>query len=279
MIKLGSARERLENRLKELGIVAKKSLGQNFLVSDLVIQKIIQAVHDLNPDKMIEIGPGPGALTDFLISFEKPLQLIELDRQVAKYWRDRDLPVIEEDALRLSWQQFETIEKLVLVSNLPYQISSSIVIDRSVDPCGVKAMVLMFQKEVAQRIRAQEQAEQYGLLSVIAQNFWKIETVTDAGPRDFDPAPKVASRVLKFVRIESQCEHPQRFLTFAKVAFAQRRKLLKANLRGLPTDFAYTEEKLLSWVQQNGYKETLRVEELSPQKMMSLYEHFNHSRK
>jgi 16S rRNA (adenine1518-N6/adenine1519-N6)-dimethyltransferase len=279
MIQLPSARDRLENRLKELGIVAKKSLGQNFLVSDLVIQKIIQAAVDLKPDRMIEVGPGPGALTDYLVNFEKPLQLIELDRNVAHYWRERGFSVIEEDALRLNWQQFITDENLILVSNLPYQISSSIVIDRSVDPSGVKAMVLMFQKEVAQRIRASEQSDQYGLLSVIAQNFWKIETVTDAGPRDFDPAPKVASRVLKFIRRESHCLEPNRFLTFAKVAFAQRRKLLKANLRGLPADFQYTEEKLLSWVQQNGYKETLRAEELSPQKMMSLYEHFNHSRK
>lgn len=279
MSQLASARQRLEARLKDIGIVAKKSLGQNFLISDLVIAKIIQVAKDLQPERMIEIGPGPGALTDYLRLLEKPMTLIELDRQVAQFWREQGMTVIEEDALRLDWQQLQQGDRLILVSNLPYQISSSIVIDRSIDPCGVQAMVLMFQKEVAQRIRASAQTDQYGLLSVIAQNFWKIETVTDAGPRDFDPPPKVASRVLKFTRLEKTCDRPQNFLTFAKVSFAQRRKLLKANLRALPQEFQYTEEKLLSWLEQNGYKETVRAEELSPQKMMSLYEYFDHSRK
>ncbi len=94
-------------------------------------------------------------------------------------------------------------------------------------------MVLMFQKEVAQRIRAAAQSEHYGLLSVIAQTFWKMEVVTEAGPRDFSPSPKVASRVLAFSRLSGEIQNRSAFLKFVKAAFAQRRKLLKKNLADL----------------------------------------------
>lgn len=268
------SRERLEQTLQELGILAKKSLGQNFLVSDLVIERIINQVKEFKPEVLVEVGPGPGALTYFLRQMEVPLTLIELDRVIAAYWREQNIPVIEEDALRLNWSQFYSDKKVVFVSNLPYQISSSIVIDRSLEDKGVEHMVLMFQKEVAQRIRAPAQSEHYGLLSVIAQTFWKTWMVTEAGPRDFSPPPRVASRVLGFSRIESEVKNRQAFLTFVKAAFAQRRKLLKKNLSGLLSQKKLTEEQLVGWITEMGFKETARAEELSPAQFVRLYKNF-----
>ncbi|MFS4458371.1 16S rRNA (adenine(1518)-N(6)/adenine(1519)-N(6))-dimethyltransferase RsmA [Bdellovibrio sp. HCB2-146] len=271
---MSEARQRLMVALEELGILAKKSLGQNFLVSDIVIEKIINQVREFQPEKMIEVGPGPGALTFFLQQMNVPLQLIELDSVIAEYWRNKGLPVLEEDALRLDWTQFYDDKKLVFVSNLPYQISSSIVVDRSLEDKGVAHMVLMFQKEVAQRIRAAASTEHYGFLSVIAQTFWKIHTVTDAGPRDFDPPPKVASRVLAFTRIETEVKNRKAFLNLVKLAYAQRRKLLKKNLAGLLSQRKLTEEQLVQWLKELGHKETARAEELSPADFVRLYKHF-----
>jgi len=186
-----TALARLQKRLDELRILSKKSLGQNFLISDSVINKILAAVEDEKPVRVIEVGPGCGALTDLLAEKYKDLTLIELDRILAEFWRSQNFKLIEADALQMRW---DFSAEHLLVSNLPYQISSSLVIDRSLDPIQLKAMILMFQKEVAQRIRAVQQTEHYGMLSVIAQEFWVIGTVCDAGSRDFKPAPKVSSR-------------------------------------------------------------------------------------
>lgn len=271
---MSTARERLQQALEVLGVTAKKSLGQNFLVSDIVIERIIEQVKEFKPEALIEVGPGPGALTYFLKQMDVPLQLIELDRVIAAYWRDQGLPVLEEDALRLDWSQFYSDKKLVFVSNLPYQISSSIVIERSLESQGVEHMVLMFQKEVAQRIRGLARDEHYGLLSVIAQTFWKISMVTEAGARDFSPPPKVQSRVLAFTRKETIVENRKAFLTFVKNAFAQRRKLLKKNLSGLLSQKKLTEEQLIAWLAEMGFKETARAEELSPEQFVQLYKKF-----
>lgn len=267
-----SARDRLNLVQEQLKIAAKKSLGQNFLVSDVVIERIIDAVKRFEPQSLIEVGPGPGALTYFLRQMNLPLQLIELDRDMAQYWREQDLPVVEKDALRIDWAPFyHEDKKTVFVSNLPYQISSSIVIERSIENVGPQHMVLMFQREVAQRIRAVAQTDAYGLLSVIAQTFWKVETVTDAGPRDFDPPPRVASRVLAFTRRDIPFKRRKSFLNFAKAAFAQRRKLLKKNLKDLCHQKNIVDTDLVAWIQELGFKETARAEELSPDHFVKLY--------
>jgi len=272
------ARERLQAVLDSTGHAAKKSLGQNFLISDVVIDRILQEVAARKPARLIEIGPGPGALTDGLLQMGLPLTAIELDSTMAARWREKGLEVIEADALRIDWAPLTAPERTLLVSNLPYQISSSIVIERSLDDRGVGDMVLMFQKEVAQRIRAAASAPDFGLLSVIAQVFWDVVTITDAGPRDFLPPPKVASRVLAFRARAAGGLDRRAFLGFVKAAFAQRRKLLRSNLRGWMIDHGIPEEKLLAKLAAFGLKETARAEEISPARFLELYGHLDHSR-
>jgi 16S rRNA (adenine1518-N6/adenine1519-N6)-dimethyltransferase len=157
--------------------------------------------------------------------------VIELDRQFAQVWRDRGVTVIEADALKIEWGQIPLTGKKILVSNLPYQISSSLVIDRSVQPDGVWTMVLMFQKEVAQRMLARPNTESYSLVSVIAQSAWKIEKVMEISSKDFFPPPQVASQVLRFSSLGKGL--PPSYLNFVKLAFAHRRKLLIRNISGL----------------------------------------------
>jgi 16S rRNA (adenine1518-N6/adenine1519-N6)-dimethyltransferase len=261
-----TALQRLEKRMLELEFIAKKSLGQNFLVSDGVINKIIAAVVEEKPQHLIEIGPGCGALTDILVEKFKDLTLIELDRGFAEFWRTQKMNVIEADALQMHWN-FSA--EHMLVSNLPYQISSSLVIDRCLDAVSLKAMVLMFQKEVAQRIRALAQTEHYGMLSVIAQEFWSIEIVCDAGSREFKPAPKVSSRVLKFLPRKSNISDKKQYLSFVKACFQQRRRVLSTNISSLEAQ--YDKTKLNQWLAQNKKNEKIRAEELSPVEINSLF--------
>lgn len=261
-----SAFSRLENRMIELQVFAKKSLGQNFLVSDIVIERIIAAVAEMKPSQLVEIGPGCGALTDLLLEKYKNLKLIELDQSLFEFWKSQGCDVVNHDALQMEWSAYSDH---VLVSNLPYQISSSLVIERSLDKKRLPGMVLMFQKEVAQRIRAEHQTEHYGMLTIIAQEFWTITTVCDAGPRDFRPPPKVASRVLSFKPKTTNITNPGEYLTFVKIAFKQRRRILKTNLQSLGPD--YDLNLLLEWLKKNNKTEKVRAEELSVIEINSLY--------
>lgn len=225
----------LKKIMLELDLEPKRSLGQNFLISDHVIEKIILAVDQSRPASIIEVGPGLGALTRFLLKFHENLQVIELDRRLSEYWTHQGVKVIEADALQLNWNHLEFKRPITLVSNLPYQISSSLLIERSLDEIQLDCMVLMFQKEVAQRIKADSTNEAYGMLSVVAQTFWDIEFLLEASPGDFYPSPKVASRVLVFQKKKNFIEtltHKEKkhFFNFVKAAFIHPRKLIASNL-------------------------------------------------
>jgi len=276
---MSKAWDELKITLAELGIEPKRSLGQNFLVSDGVIEKIIRAagtpvpgLAPQGPSALLEIGPGPGALTRGLRGLEKPLTVIELDRKMAQYWRDQGLEVIEQDALKLDWQTLSLSAPRYLVSNLPYQISASLVIERSLDEKPFEKMVLMFQKEVAQKIRATKEQGDYGMLSVLAQTFWKIETVTDAGSGDFFPPPKVSSRVLQFVPkpspVGNSTVERTRFLKFVKACFIHPRKLMVSNLQ---EGFSIPKEKTLQIFKEQGIGEKVRAEELTLEQFHQFY--------
>lgn len=252
--------------LEELKSQPKKSLGQNFLVNPEVIRKILTKVKDLKPNKIVEIGPGLGAITEPLLELNIPIVLIELDTKFASYWREKGIKTIEADALSVNWIDLHEGNTYLLVSNLPYQISSSIVIDRSVCDDLSDKMILMFQKEVAQRITAAKSTKDYGLLSVIAQIFWKIHKVCDADPKSFYPSPNVVSRVLCFERKNLFSGNKKEFLRFVKAAFAQRRKLLIKNISAI-----FSEDKILKVFKGLSIKEKARAEELSPEELLNLF--------
>lgn len=273
---MSESQRRLMQVLEQVSSGPKKSLGQNFLISDVVIGRIVSAAKQFTFDRLIEIGPGPGSLTYFLKDLSSDFHVIELDRDWSAYWKNQGLNVIEADALRIDWQKLIQ-KKTLLVSNLPYQISSSIVIDRCLDTPSVMGMVLMFQKEVAQKIRGEPSTDNYGFLTVMAQSFWNISFVSEAGPRDFFPPPKVASRVLCFTQKpkEQIPVDPQQFLQFVKQAFMQRRKTLRSNWEGYlnqknPEMWQILIEQIKTW----GFQDKLRAEELSPDQFCLLYKTF-----
>ena len=268
-----NARDKIMNRLRELGVEPKRSLGQNFLVSDAAIQRILLA-SSASPiaGAVVEVGPGLGSLTDGLLELGRPVILIELDREFAAAWRARldetQGRVVEADALALNWKDLCLPAGSFLASNLPYQISSSLVIERSVSPCGIDRMILMFQKEVAQRLMARHRTSEYGLLTAIAQTFWDVRFVLEAGPRDFHPAPRVASRVLEFRALpDPGLADRKKFLTFAKAAFAHRRKLVARNL----ASFAASESVAQGLLALGHDPQRARAEELAPSELVALF--------
>lgn len=265
-----SAASRLKSKLSEFPFDFKKSLGQNFLVSDHVIDKILRQAKALNFKSMIEVGPGLGSLTDGLKQMTDDLTLIELDRRLAEYWQGQGLEVIEADALQWDWSKLENKNDILLVSNLPYQISSSIVIDRCAGPQSLRWMVLMFQREVAQRLVAPASSPHYGLLSVMAQLHFNIKKVVDAAPRDFQPAPKVASRVLFFERKSKLPVETSKVLKLLKQGFAQRRKKLVNNLKSLLASVGKDAGDVEEWLFAQGLTKNARAEELSPEQWLSL---------
>lgn len=266
------SKEKIFERLRELGAEPKRSLGQNFLISERAVTKIIEAAQRSKPANMIEIGPGLGSLTESLIKIDCAFQVIELDRTFAEYWISRGVKVTEADALKIEWKDLNLAAGTLLVSNLPYQISSSLVIERSVDPANVGQMILMFQKEVAQRLLAKSRTEEYGLLTVIAQTFWKMSNLIEVAPREFYPAPNVASRVVTFEWLNRELPvggSAGDYLKLVKAAFSHRRKLMLKNLvsswGGLSGDV---------WgkvFEATGIGAQSRAEELDPPTFLRLY--------
>lgn len=258
----------LKARLSEMRITPKKAFGQNFLVSQTVIDKIVSEALATEASEIVEVGPGLGALTEPLIASGRALRVIELDRELIEYWRSRQLNVIDADALKYDWELLKLRAPALLVSNLPYQISTSLVVERCFGPLNLQKMILMFQKEVAQRLMAEPRTKDYGLLSVLAQVHFKMKRLVDASPRDFHPPPKIASRVLVFERLPDP-GLGRGFLTFVKGAFAFRRKFLLKNL-GAVVDKARMSRAESVWAEM-GLSVKVRAEELSPEQFVELY--------
>ncbi|MBK9294538.1 MAG: ribosomal RNA small subunit methyltransferase A [Oligoflexia bacterium] len=225
-------KKELSEKLLQAKIVPLKSLGQNFLVNKEICEKIINKAKSLKPDFIYEIGPGLGALTSGFLDEQSKLVLVELDKGLVEYWQKQNLNIIHADALKLNWSELlkqHSSDNTLLVSNLPYSIAASLVIELSELSPTFKFMVLMFQKEVALRILAKVRDEDYGFLTVVANTFWRIEKLIDAGPQDFYPVPHVGSRVLCFTKQDTSIDK-SKFINFVKLSFSQRRKYLIKNL-------------------------------------------------
>ena len=223
---------------------ARRRFGQNFLVDTNVIERIIACIDPAPDDHVIEIGPGLGALTRPLLTVLDRLDAVELDRDVIPELRKIDqsdkLHIHSTDVLKFDFTAFRGLnfndDKLRLVGNLPYNISTPILF-HLVEHIGVvQDMHFMLQKEVVERIDAETGSHDYSRLSVMMQLFFNIKPLFTVGPRCFRPAPRVDSAVLRLTpRPEVQIS-PQEldgFSALVKQAFSQRRKTLRNTLRGL----------------------------------------------
>lgn len=214
---------------------ARKRFGQNFLNDDFWINKIAEAVAPEKGQKIIEIGPGQAALTKELIAGAGHIFCVEIDRDLAAWLRTKfpasELTIIEADALKFDWRTFAEEEKIRVVGNLPYNISSPLLFKLSEISDRVIDQHFMLQKEVVDRMVALPGTKAYGRLSVMLQRKYRMIKLFDVPPEAFTPAPKVVSSVVRMIPIADPLpvdEHM--FHQVVAAAFAMRRKTLKNNL-------------------------------------------------
>jgi len=216
----------------------RKRFGQNFLHDQHVLDRIVAAAALQETDRVLEIGPGPGALTSRLLATGLPVLAVEIDRDLAKALEERNdvnLEVKTGDVLRFNWSELLTQPPYKLIANLPYNISSQILFKVLEHRNDFSCLVLMFQKEVGERLVATEGSRNYGILSVLMQTWFQLERVIKVPPGAFFPPPKVDSVVLRMVplskpRVDVHDEALYRKLV--KSAFAQRRKTVRNSLLG-----------------------------------------------
>ncbi len=222
--------------------IPRKRFGQHFLVDGALIESIVEQIAPKNGDAMIEIGPGLGALTLPLLARLGQITVIELDRDLAAHWRHRSqVRVIESDVLKVDFASVEYAQnaiknianqdKLRIVGNLPYNISTPILFHLLPFASLITDQHFMLQKEVIDRMVAKPCTSDYGRLSVMLQ--WRYEMVNFLAvpPEAFDPPPRVQSAVVRMIaRAEPAVLNPQLLEELVKVAFSQRRKLLRHTL-------------------------------------------------
>ncbi len=225
---------------------ARKRFGQNFLVDDNIINQIVHAVNPKPDQRVVEIGPGQGAITGLLLESVPHLQVIELDRDLvpvllAQFAKYREFKIHQHDALKFDFASLtsEAQPTLRIVGNLPYNISTPLIFRLLSLKAHIHDMHFMLQKEVVQRLVAGPGNKNYGRLSIMAQYHCAIESLFDVPPESFDPAPKVNSAVARLQPYATPpfvAQNVQNFDKFIKQAFQQRRKTLRNGLKGLVDD-------------------------------------------
>lgn len=215
----------------------KKSLGQHFLKDEAVCRRIVDELTKHPFQNLLEVGPGGGALTKYLI--ELPginFKAVELDEEKVLYLQ-QTYPVLQDKIIHQSFLDIEKPfeESFTVVGNFPYNISTQILFKILEWEGGVNCVIGMFQKEVAQRIAAKEGSKIYGVTSVLIQAFYDVEYLFDVSETSFTPPPKVMSGVIRLLPRKTALEMKSRnaFFNLVKTAFNQRRKTLRNACRGL----------------------------------------------
>ena len=247
----------------------KKNLGQHFL-TDLSIAKRIADTVDACPDiPVLEVGPGMGVMTQYIVEKPRPFKVVGIDRESVDYLNEH-FPklrenILGEDFLRMDLRQVFDGQQFVLTGNYPYDISSQIFFkmldNRDLIPCCTG----MIQREVALRMASQPGNKQYGILSVLIQAWYDVEYLFTVEPGVFNPPPKVQSAVIRMTRNKVQklgCNE-ELFKRVVKTTFNQRRKMLRVSLKQmLPADSPFFND--------NASMLTMRPEQLSIQEFVEL---------
>jgi 16S rRNA (adenine1518-N6/adenine1519-N6)-dimethyltransferase len=248
-------------------IRARKRFGQHFLHDPGVLQKIVAAVNPRAGEHIVEIGPGPGALTAQLLAAVEDIDAVEIDRDLAAALRARwpqTLRLHEGDALEFDFTQLAALRggPLRLVGNLPYNISTPLLFHFLEHRAVLADLTVMLQKEVVERMAAAPGSGDYGRLTVMLAPWFDIEHLFDVGPGAFQPPPRVWSAVARLtVLAQPRFALPASFAAVVARAFSQRRKTLRNSLRGMVSADCWDAV---------GIAATARPEELRPEQFATL---------
>lgn len=235
---------RTKEILETYGLTAKKSLGQNFIVDTNILDKIVDAGEVDKNTTVIEVGPGIGALTEQIAKRAGKVIAFEIDDRLLDVLEDTLSPydnvtVLHQDVLAADLEAFKQehladVERVVVIANLPYYITTPIIIGFLESQLELDAMVLMMQKEVASRLSADPSTKAYGSLSIAVQYYMDAEVVFTVPKTVFMPQPNVESAVIRLTKKEKQevqVKDEAFFFKLARAAFVQRRKTLWNNLK------------------------------------------------
>lgn len=234
---------RTNDILKRYGLSAKKSLGQNFIIDPNIMEKMVSIAGIDDQTNVIEVGPGIGALTEFLAQRAKRVVSLEIDQRFIELLgqeidHDGRLTVVEGDALEIDLealvdQYFEPGYRLVLTANLPYYITTPILMHFLEADIPLDSITVMIQKEVADRLSAQPSTKAYGSLSIAVQYYMTVELAAVVPRNVFNPAPNVDSAIIHMEKRQNKpvlVEDEAFFFKLVRQAFVQRRKTLRNNL-------------------------------------------------
>lgn len=253
---------------------AKKSFGQNFLIDQNYVNKILSALNPQTGETIVEIGAGRGALTEKLVESGANVIAIELDRDLIplleeKFGENENFTLVETDALKIDFLRLtkDKGQKAKLVANLPYYISTAILQNLAGQRAAFSEMILMFQREVVERITAGAGNSGRGFLTVLTEAFLDVEKLFDVPPTAFRPVPKVWSAIARLTPKENvEIENEDAFRQIISAGFAQKRKTILNNLKKAPPDLREKiadAEKLLENCEIDAKRraETLTLEE------------------
>jgi 16S rRNA (adenine1518-N6/adenine1519-N6)-dimethyltransferase len=256
-------------------VKAKKHLGQHFLTDESIAKDIADALTGNGYQDVLEIGPGMGVLTKYLLQKKAKVTVMELDRESVAYLHDTfplehikldtsaaHFSVLEGDFLKKEIQEIFQKKQVAIIGNFPYNISTQIVFKTIENREFVPEFAGMFQKEVAKRIAEKEGSKVYGILSVLTQAFFDVEYLFTVPPTVFNPPPKVDSGVIRLVRKKdySLPVDEKIFFRVVKTAFNQRRKMLRSSLKSFNLSETLKEDPIF----------TKRPEQLSVEAFISL---------
>ncbi|MDF0084780.1 16S rRNA (adenine(1518)-N(6)/adenine(1519)-N(6))-dimethyltransferase RsmA [Staphylococcus pseudintermedius] len=270
--------------LNQYGFNFKKSLGQNFLIDVNIINRIIDANGIDHMTGVIEIGPGMGSLTEQLAKNAQHVLAFEIDQRLIPVLDDtlspyNNVTVINEDILKANvaeaiQQHLSHCEKIMVVANLPYYITTPILLTLLEQDLNIDGYVVMMQKEVGERLNAQVGTKAYGSLSIVAQYYTETSRVLTVPKTVFMPPPNVDSIVVKLMKRESpivDVDNPNAFFKMTKGAFSQRRKTIYNNYQNLFENGKEQKETIMQWLERADIDPKRRGETLSIQEYARLY--------
>ena len=270
--------------MKDHGIVMKKSLGQNFLTEPNILRRMVDVAEVDKETTVIEIGPGIGALTEFLARSAKEVFAFEIDNRFVSILKDTLSPysnvqVIAQDILLVDfsdpvYRNLQRADRLIVVANLPYYITTPIIMHLIDSPLAFDSLVMMMQKEVAERMTAQVGTKAYNSLTLAIQLQMEAHLAFVVPKTVFIPKPKVDSAVLTLTRLKEppvQVADRQEFQQMVQAAFRQRRKTLWNNFRH--SDLSWLKDQDLDHIQ--GAFERVRIDPRRRAESLSLEEFAN----
>ena len=228
---------------------AKKYLGQHFLINNEIAKDIVALISDIEKVSILEIGPGMGILTNFLVKKSQEVTVIEIDKESINFLKKKipklNKKIIEGDFLDVNLNKIFK-NNFTIIGNFPYNISSQILFKVFENKNIINEIVGMFQKEVAERVAAKK-GKKRGILSVFIQTFFEVEYCFSVNENEFSPPPKVKSGIIKLKRNnrkELKCDK-KLYKKIVKTTFNQRRKTIKNSLKSLNLDFGTSIDNLM----------------------------------